>query len=91
MLECSGIGDIDYTAAETLQEAAAMLKEKGVRFAMSEVIDEVRAELVASALLAEIGEDAIFDTLPQAIAAFEARGEMGSSRGAGKESSDQAS
>ena len=54
------IGDIDFTAAEMIRQLVPSLKEKGVRFVVSEVPDESMAELRASGLVELIGEQNFF-------------------------------
>ena len=72
VLESFAINDIDYTASETLRKLIAMLKEKHVRFVLTDVIPEVQRELEASNLLDELGPDAVHPSMVETVAAYDA-------------------
>jgi sulfate permease, SulP family len=80
VLEASGIGDVDYTAAETMRKLVSLLKEKGVRFAVCNLMDEVYRELEVSGLTDEIGRDAFYPTLPMLLDAYDAQHGGGGSK-----------
>jgi MFS superfamily sulfate permease-like transporter len=65
--------EIDSTAAETLEALHAELARRGIVLALARVKQDLRDDLRAAGLLATIGEDRIFMTLPTAVAAFQAQ------------------
>ena len=68
-LDASAVDDVDYSAAESLRSLFGMLKEKGVRLVVAQVMDDVRKE--SRYQLRELfGEDAFFDTLDDVMEAF---------------------
>ncbi len=74
-LEASGIGDIDYTAAEMLGRLVPMLRERGVTFVATNVTDAVRAELERSGLVEVIGEGNLYRGVRDVVMGFESRGD----------------
>ncbi len=68
-LDCAGIADIDFTAAETLRR----LVPKSARFVVSSVGPNVRVQLIRYRLLAESDND-IYPTPGAVLEAYEARG-----------------
>jgi SulP family sulfate permease len=79
VLDASGIGDVDYTAAETLRKLVSILKDKGVRFVITDLVDEVYRELDVSGLVDEIGKDAFYPTIPVLLKAYESQHSDGTS------------
>ena len=65
--------EVDLTALDALDKLREDLSHKGITFAMARVKQDLRDALAAAGLLAKIGEDRIFMTLPTAVAAFEKR------------------
>ena len=65
--------EIDSTAAGTLEALHAELARRGIVLALARVKQDLRDDLRAAGLLATIGKDRIFMTLPTAVAAFHAR------------------
>jgi len=71
-LDGSAVDDVDYSAAETLRSLHGILKEKGIRLVVAQVMDDVKAE--SRYELRELfGEDAFFDTLADVMAAYRAQ------------------
>jgi SulP family sulfate permease len=68
-LDCAGIADIDFTAAETLRR----LLPKTCRFVVSSVWPNVQEQLISYRLLADPGKD-IYPTPGAVLLAYEARG-----------------
>ena len=67
--DASAIDDVDYSAAETLRSIFGLLKEKGVRLVVAQVMDDVREE--SRYHLRELfGEDAFYDTLEEVLHAY---------------------
>jgi MFS superfamily sulfate permease-like transporter len=65
-IDASAIDDVDYSAAESLRSIFGILKEKGVRLVVAQVMDDVRQE--SRYRLRELfGEDAFYDTLDDVL------------------------
>ena len=73
-LDAAAIGDVDYTAAAVLSQVVAREQKAGVRVVLSNVVDDVRAELDRYGITALIGADGVFDTSGEVLAAFETGG-----------------
>jgi sulfate permease, SulP family len=69
-ISASVIGDIDYQGAEALRAVKDELDRLGVTLVLCDVEPRVRRELDAYGLTAAIGEDHIFDSLSQVLAAY---------------------
>ena len=61
-LDASAVDDVDYSAAETLRSLFAILKDKGIRLVVAQVLDDVE-EQSRYELHQLFGEDAFYDTL----------------------------
>ena len=61
-LDASAVDDVDYSAAETLRSLFAVMKEKGIRLVVAQVLEDVR-ETSRYRLRELFGEDAFYDTL----------------------------
>ena len=72
VLLANAVDDVDYTGGKTLVELAGQLQARGVVFAVADVRGAVRPELERFGLTDAIGEDHIFATLEDAVAAFRA-------------------
>ncbi|MGB5406497.1 MAG: SulP family inorganic anion transporter [Thiogranum sp.] len=65
-LDASAVDDVDYSAAETLRSIFGIMKEKGIRLVVAQVLDDVREE--SRYRLRELyGEDAFYDTLDDVV------------------------
>jgi sulfate permease, SulP family len=71
-LDAVSVDDVDFTAAATLQEVHGLLQEKGIRLVLAGVSADVRKQLELSGLTDMIGEEFIFDTVPDVEAAYKA-------------------
>jgi sulfate permease, SulP family len=69
-LDMGAVGDLDYTAGNTLQSMHDELRRSGVRFVIAEASDRVRAELERDGTLALFGTDGVFASIEDAVAAF---------------------
>ena len=69
-LDASAVDDVDYSAAETLRSISAILKEKGVRLVVTQVMDDVKAES-RDRLKQLASEGAVFDTLEDVVKAYQ--------------------
>lgn len=65
--------DVDLTALDALDRLREDLTNKGTVFVMARVKQDLRDALAAAGMLARIGENRIYLTLPTAIEAFNAR------------------
>ena len=72
-IEAAAIADVDYSAGQLLLELHGELKERGVKIVLAEIAPEVRAELDTYGVTALVGEDAYYETVEAAVAAFERR------------------
>jgi SulP family sulfate permease len=64
--------ELDVTGADALEQLRAELERRGIVFAMARVKEELREQLAKTPLLAHVGEDRIFATLPTAVDAYRA-------------------
>lgn len=71
VLMADGIDDVDFTGGQTVLELAQQLKARGVEFAVSTANPGVTKELERFGVIDEIGADRVFESLPEALAAFE--------------------
>lgn len=62
--------EVDLTAVDALEDLRRALSDRGIVFALARVKSEVRAELEEAGLIARIGSDRVFATLPTAVAAY---------------------
>jgi len=76
-LSASNIGDVDYTAAETLKQVHGELRKRGVTLVVSDLEEPVRQELDRDGITELIGRDHIFESVQDAIAAYQALGKNG--------------
>ncbi len=65
--------DVDLTGLDAVRQLRDILVARGIVFGMARVKQDLRDELDAAGLLAEIGEQNIFPTLPTAVAAYRNR------------------
>ena len=62
--------DIDVTAADSLAKLRARLADQGITFALARVKSELHRDLERAGLVAAIGSDHVFPTLPTAVQAY---------------------
>jgi high affinity sulfate transporter 1 len=62
--------DIDYSGADTVRRVHTMLQKKGVTLVFTNVIERVKGELDRYGLTKLIGEEHIFSSLPDMLAAY---------------------
>ena len=68
-IDASAIDDVDFSAAETLRSLHGMLKEKGIRLVVAQVLDDVKAE--SRYQLGQLfGADAFYETLVDVLTAY---------------------
>ncbi|MGZ3611436.1 MAG: SulP family inorganic anion transporter [Ktedonobacteraceae bacterium] len=61
---------IDYTGADTIRQIHTILEKKGVTLVFSNVIEDVRREIDRFGLTKLIGEEHIYDSLPDVLDAY---------------------
>lgn len=66
------IDDIDFSGGEALRQIHGALSDHGVRLVIAEPLPQVHELLVRYGLVEVLGEDAIYPTLSDAVAAFRA-------------------
>ncbi len=62
--------EVDLTSTDAIEQLRATLEERDVVLAMARVKFELREELGRAGLTAAIGHDRVFQTLPEAVAAY---------------------
>lgn len=70
-LAAEAVSDIDYSGGETIRQLHGQLAERGVKLVIAEPISEVRELLDRYGLVELLGPDALFDTVDDAVNAFE--------------------
>ena len=63
---------MDYSGWKTLAELHGELAERQVRLVLADVASDVRSELERYGVLAQIGTDAVFPSVGDAVDAFDA-------------------
>ena len=71
-IDAAAIGDVDYSAGETIIGLHAQMQEHGTRLVFADVDDDVRAELDRFGISALVGPDAYFDSVVETTEAFNA-------------------
>jgi MFS superfamily sulfate permease-like transporter len=69
-ISASVIGDVDYQGSQTLGAVKGELDRLGVTMVLCDVEPSVRRELDAYGLTAVIGEDHLFDSIAEVLAAY---------------------
>jgi len=68
-IDASAVDDVDYTAMETLYSLHGLLKQKGIRLVVAQVLDDVRDE--SRHHFGQLfGKDAFFETLRDVVDAY---------------------
>ena len=73
VLDASAIAHLDTTAVDALEDARAILAQRGIRLAIAELHSRPRGMIERAGLAARIGPDMIFHSAEDAAAAFRAR------------------
>jgi SulP family sulfate permease len=69
-LDAEAIGDVDYSAAETIRETVTALREQGASFSIARLTGDVRAQLDRYGITDLVGADHIYDTVEAALTAL---------------------
>jgi high affinity sulfate transporter 1 len=73
VLNAEAIVEIDITAADVLLELQATLAKRGIVFGFARVKQDLYQQLSRAGVVAQVGAEHFFPTLPTAVAAFEQR------------------
>ena len=76
-LSASNIGDVDYSAAETFKRVHGELRKRGVTLVVSDLEEPVRQELNQGGITELIGRNHIFESVQDAITAYQGLGKNG--------------
>ncbi|WP_082588619.1 SulP family inorganic anion transporter [Terrabacter sp. Root181] len=72
LLNAEANTEVDLTAVDALETLRSTLSDRGIRFAMARVKEDMRLSLDAGGFVEKVGADLIFPTLPTAVAAYAA-------------------
>ena len=72
LLNAEANTEVDLTAVDALETLRSTLADRGIRFAMARVKEDMRVSLDAGGFVEKVGADLIFPTLPTAVAAYAA-------------------
>jgi len=68
-IDASAVDDVDFSAAETVRSIFGILKDKGIRLVVAQVMEDVKDE--SSYQLGQLfGEDASYDTIENVLEAY---------------------
>ena len=68
-IDAAAVDDVDYSAAETVRSIHEMLKQRGIRLVVAQVMEDVRAR--SRYQIRELfGEDAFYDSLEDVVTAY---------------------
>lgn len=65
--------EIDLTALDTLEQLRRRLEDRGIRFAMARVKQDLYERLAPTGFIARVGDEQIFATLPTAVKEYALR------------------
>jgi MFS superfamily sulfate permease-like transporter len=74
VLNAEAVVEIDITAADVLLELQATLASRGIVVGFARVKQDLYQQLSRAGVVAQVGAERFFPTLPTAVAAFENRG-----------------
>ena len=72
-MDADAIGDIDFTAGETIRDVVSIVQEAGSRLVVAAPEEPVRKQMDRYGITDLIGEDAYYDTVGEAVEAYRAR------------------
>ena len=72
VLDAAAVDDIDFTGGKTLAELADELHEHNIVLALSEVDPKVRVQLDTFGITPKVGAEHIYETVQEAVEAFQA-------------------
>ena len=77
-LSAASMGDVDYSGSDTLRAVHEELGRKGITLAFADVSPRVRAQLDAYGLTSRIGQERLYDSVAELVAAYRARAQASS-------------
>ena len=80
VLEAAALVDVDYSGSLTLKQVISELHDRGARFVVAQITDDVKAELDRFGITESIGADGFYDTVAEAVEAHEAAAPAGADR-----------
>jgi high affinity sulfate transporter 1 len=83
-VEAAALIDIDYSGADTVRQVHTILQKKGVTLVFVNVIDHVRQELDRNGLTELIGEEHLYTSLPDMLAAYHKETSAGAADSSGE-------
>lgn len=69
-VDAAAMTDIDYSGADTVRQVHSILDKKGITLVFSNATDHVKKELDRYSLTKLIGEEHIYESLPDVLAAY---------------------
>jgi MFS superfamily sulfate permease-like transporter len=87
-VEAAPMIDIDYSGADTIRQVHTILQKKGVTLVFANVIDHVKQELDRYGLTELIGEEHLYGSLPDMLAAYRKENNQGEGEPASDESTE---
>ena len=72
LVNVEAVSEVDITGLDALSELNDVCRDRGIRLGLVRAKSELLAELRRHGLLAVIGEDAVYQTMPTAVAAYRA-------------------
>jgi sulfate permease, SulP family len=73
LLNAEANTEVDLTAVDALEDLRGRLKQRGIRFAMARVKQDLYRRLEPSGFIRNVGDENIFETLPTAVREFARR------------------
>lgn len=70
-LDAVAMADVDYTGGQVISQIHTSCRDKGVRLVLVRVEPDVLDQLRRYGTIDELGDGALYDTIPEVIAAFE--------------------
>jgi MFS superfamily sulfate permease-like transporter len=68
-LELSAVDDVDFSAAETIRALYDVLKTRGIRLVLAQILDDVKKESRYD-MISLLGRDAYYETLDELLAEY---------------------
>jgi sulfate permease, SulP family len=69
-IDAAAIGDVDYSAGETIVSVHAQMRERGTRLVFADVDDDVKVEFDRFGISELVGEDGFFSSIVEVVEAF---------------------
>jgi sulfate permease, SulP family len=66
-IDASAVDDVDYSAAETIRSLYGILKDKGIRLIIAQVMEDIKTASGGYHLRQLVGEEAFYDTLEDVV------------------------